>query len=65
MDDEWSDDDCDPDYHPSGCMCDECEDERAWDNCGHVAGEGCSKAGSEWCDWKCPLRRSIRKQSEA
>lgn len=26
------------------------------DQCGFVPGYGCTKAGSEECDWECPFR---------
>lgn len=44
----------------------DCEDDedRAGDdleeaimNCGMVRGQGCTLAGTEWCDWDCPFNR--------
>jgi hypothetical protein len=47
---------CDP------CVCDDGDaydedDELALMNCGMMADGLCSMAGSEECDWKCPIRR--------
>ena len=38
-------------------MIDEDENEYEYwlDECGFIPGRGCSKAGSEECDWECPF----------
>lgn len=50
-DDNWEDDDG---------IRDEWDDEPEFD-CGWVPGMGCTKAGSEECDWECPNRRNYEK----
>lgn len=50
IDDELSDDDGDD---LAGD-----DDEEAFMNCGKYPGSnGCSLAGTEWCDWSCPFSR--------
>lgn len=68
MDGEYLDDDgycdfdyydCDDDYHGGDCDCEECEQERAEDECGRLPahlGGGCRLAGTEHCDFDCPFR---------
>lgn len=45
--------------HGDACECEECTYENAMFNCGmlpeHIGG-GCSKAGSEECEFDCPFR---------
>lgn len=43
----------------SSCRCE--DDEEAWFDCGWVRGQGCTKAGSEECDWECPHRRDFER----
>ncbi|TWU22481.1 hypothetical protein Pla52o_35370 [Novipirellula galeiformis] len=62
--DGWDDDIMsDYDYkHEDGCNCDECQEDRLIDDCGRLPdhlGGGCSMAGSEHCDWDCPLRAEV------
>lgn len=40
---------------------DDWEDDEEWFDCGWVRGMGCTKAGSEECDWECPHRRDFEK----
>ena len=52
-------DESDPEQHPWGCDCYECRFQHAYDECGRLPphlGGGCSKAGSEDCDFECPFR---------
>lgn len=37
------------------------EDDEDYFDCGWVTGMGCTKAGSEECDWECPHRRDFEK----
>lgn len=37
------------------------EDNEDWFDCGWVRGVGCTKAGSEECDWECPHRAAFEK----
>ena len=72
----WSNDDDDDefifdDYHGMDCDCEECEDERAEQECGELCGElperlggGCSAAGSEHCDFDCPFRDRVLGMAE-
>lgn len=43
----------------SSCQCED-EDEDDFD-CGWVRGQGCTKAGSEECDWECPHRSAFER----
>ena len=62
---DWSndfDDDFSFDDHGYDCDCDECQDERAEQECGELPehlGGGCSAAGSEHCDFDCPFRDRV------
>lgn len=40
---------------------DDRDDDEEWFDCGWVRGMGCTKAGSEECDWECPHRRDFEK----
>jgi hypothetical protein len=43
-----------------GCRTEEDDEyEGAVDNCGIIPGEGCTKAGSEECDFECPFRDEL------
>lgn len=49
----------DSDDHGGGCDCDDCRFEDALMECGRLPkemGGGCTKAGSEDCDFGCPFR---------
>lgn len=50
------------DEHGYNCDCEDCEMERAMDKCGRLPpklGGGCTKAGSEYCDFDCPFRDEV------
>jgi len=67
-DDDFDDEDWerDPDYHGAECDCEECREEDGWEECSYVHEHGgCMAAGSEWCDWECPMRRLLDKQKRA
>lgn len=62
------DDDIDYDYddmedhHGIDCDCEECTYENAMDECSYLPEHGgCLSAGSEFCDWECPLRRQLER----
>ena len=58
--DMW--DDADGDYPSDDWPNDKSYDEdEPWFDCGWVRGMGCTKAGSEECDWECPHRRDFEK----
>jgi hypothetical protein len=40
---------------------DDWDDGEPWFDCGWVRGMGCTKAGSEECDWECPERANLEK----
>ena len=62
-DEDW---DGDPDDHGGGCDCAACREEEGWDECSYVHElGGCMAAGSEWCDWECPMRRLLDTQERA
>ena len=68
----WSNDDDDDEFifdddHGLDCDCEECEDERAEQECGELPehlGGGCSAAGSEHCDFYCPFRDRVLGMAE-
>ena len=46
--------------HPESCDCQDCRDEDALFECGQLPdclGGGCTLAGTEFCDWDCPIGR--------
>lgn len=65
-DDKREFEDLEPDYHeddydPHGidCDCPDCTLESAMSECGRLPGHlggGCTMAGTEFCDFECPLR---------
>lgn len=60
---EFDDDDFSfDDDHGLDCDCEQCDDERAEQECGELPehlGGGCSAAGSEYCDFDCPFRDRV------
>lgn len=50
----------DDDDHLDDCVFDEDEDDLLDDECGLREDGTCALAGSEWCDWSCPLDRRAR-----
>jgi hypothetical protein len=59
--DPIGDDDHRDNGHSQHCLCQECRDEDALFECGQLPdhlGGGCQLAGTEFCDWDCPIGRS-------
>ena len=55
------------DEHGPECDCEECTFERAMYECGRIPdhlGGGCTKAGSEHCDFDCPFSRALYENAE-
>lgn len=49
--------------HLDDCVFDEDDDDDSDDmSCGELPEGGCSLAGTEWCDWKCPHSEAMLKR---
>jgi hypothetical protein len=59
---DWYGDDTDLDQfgHPCDCTCDDCTFD--WIDCAMMPNGQCGKAGSEECDWDCPVMREIHQK---
>lgn len=66
-DDESFNEDIDEDdYHGHDCDCADCTFESTVSECGYCPDAGlCTMAGSEHCDWDCPIAKQIFKEERA